>query len=807
MKSFYPSNPPSGEDTALGLRSVLSRLLSRSALLGVVTAAVVACGGGGGGTGGAAGAVDDLTTVASGFSGSDIGGDGSGSGSGSGGADGAAGDGGPIKRGTVVLTCSNNARQYTGPTDDAGKYLISFNPTDCAAPYLVRVIDVGGNTYASMTADTPAAGKVVRINITPMTDKIVSDIVQPLSLGATSQNFTAQSVTAALSSSSTSFTATLATAKANLNLSVRDALSTAGVLNASTFDPVKDIYLFNGTGADAVLESISHTRDPQTGRTVLLTKLVSVGNTATPTRVEITAAAPLATASVNTPGSPGLNFSKLEAWVTRINTCLAEGPAGTTVCEDNVISDNYQHNSMDFFEHFKALISETSCGADPAPCHVQASTVRNAVLLFEGSYPGSTATYSDLAVVEVTIKQPKIGAFYVSQGLAAVAVPVEYTRILVFKRDDSLVGLTAGNWVLHGNQRNYDFSVEARYDKFNQINPARNNNLVPAPTKTGSRSVTGNPFTTTTVGAFTNTFAVGTQTAVYDVTSFADPSVYNTSIRLFANPSVFNTVSRTWVSANIQAIRVTGAGLPAAGIVMMANHPSICGADDYLSIANDTGILPIGMGAVNNSSNFSSNNYRLASVLQSDTSQASWYTALGRADRRAGNLTDFSGLVAYNRYTFEIRRTDGTTVTEYARILAPVTPPASLAGAQWNDPTPSTALVTAPAINTSAADFLATWTNNPSAAFIEAVATNSGAYILGVTTPSFTRWNLTKSVAGASSLNSRPTSQATGYPTDTNCTGGSQYPAVNANPGEYRQITLRNYQNRSRMYNTLGWTN
>jgi hypothetical protein len=744
----------------------------------------------------------DLSSSLAAYLAFDVGGiDGAGSSSGGSGADGGAGDGGAMRRAAVVLSCSNSAAQYSGTTDDTGKYLIRFDRTACQSPYLLRVVDVGGNIYSSIGVDTPAEGKVVRINITPLTDKVVSDVVQPLGLGATSQNFTAQSLTSVLTGAP--LITAVNTAKDNLRASISDALAASGITSVSTFDPVVSTHAFNGTGVDAVLESISHTRAPQTGRTVLSAKLVSIGSGATPTIAEITAATPLTVAQINAPTSPTLNYSKLDAWIAQLNFCAASVPGSitTAICDTNVISNTYKHSSMDFEEHFKSLLSNGSCGTNPGPCHIQGSTFRNPVLLFTGKYAGSAASYDDLAVVEVTINQPSVGNYY----SASVATPVEYTKILVFKRDDAATGLTAGNWVLHGNQRNFDFSVTPRYEKFTQINSARDGNTAPTPTITVTFNISGNPIITTSAPGFTYTNVIGTQTATLSTINLNDPSIYGSGMRIFVNPFKFNKITRLWDPANIQAVKVTGPGLPSAGLVMMSNATSVCGGDDFLSIANATGSMPTGTGTVFNSAGLTGNSYSLARVLQNDLTQEPWFQSLPSAVRRTGgNLTDFSGLTAYGQYQFDVRLTDGTQTTEFARTLAAVNPPALLASAHWHDMSPSAALLSPVALTSTATDYAVSWVNNPLAAYVNSVQIFTSVFtrngVGNIITPA---WSHSRGVAAASAL-VRPTAQNLGYPVDPACLGGGQYPAISA-IRDQRQFTIRSYQGRADMYNILAY--
>ena len=768
---------------------------------------VASCGGGGS----AAPVVDpptfvadpgqqSLSSVLAGFDLADRGGDGGGS---DGGASGGAGDGGSIKRATVVLTCADGTTK-TSQTNDVGAYFVGFGVAVCKAPYLVKVIDVGGNTYASVGVDQPDVGKVVNINVTPLSDKVVSDVLLP-GIKGTAQTFVPGSLTLA----------NLAEAKANLLTSIRDALTAAGIVSTTGFDPIKSTYAFDGRGVDAVLESISATRNPQTGATELRAKLVSVGSDSVATTQLITAAAPLQTAQVNAPTSPGLNFAKLDNFMKEFNYCLAlspGGPGNDPRCGNKLVSNTYLNGSRDFGEDFKTLLSNGTNAFDAG--HVQGSIFRNATVLFTGKYANSTVSYDDLTVVEFTIRQPSVGNAY---G-AAYASPIEYTRIAVFKRDDAMVGSAAGNWILYGNQRNYDFSIEARYDKLTQVNSARATNIAPTG-GTASFSVYANANGTTVVSTVANvtpsisltvTQTSGTFTGTaFNFTNINQPSYYRTGVRLFFNPYKFDAATRTYVSANIRAAKVTGPGLPSIGVILVANSNSICGGDTFLGISRYNAI-PNGTGTVSLTAG-GNNTYDLAAVLQSDLVTEPYWYSIPNASRATPGVTDFSGFGAYNLYRADIQLADGSIVTEYGRNLAPVVPPAALASLPWNDPAPSIAgRVDAIGIGSAFPDFNVQWTNNPLAAYVEAANVRTGAFraVGGTVAGGQYVWDQTRGVFAASSLSSRPTSQTTGYPTSPTCipTSGGQYPELQ-NAADFRTLTIRAFQGRARTYNSVQWAN
>ncbi len=567
---------------------------------------------------------------------------------GDGGAGGAAGDGSPIKRASVVLTDANG-KVYTGQTDDNGRYLIKFKTAEVKAPLVVKIVDAAGNVLASATEQTVPAGKVARSNISPFTDKVVSDVLGSTVAG-TDKAYTGASVD----------TAKLATAKSNLTASIQSALATAGVASSAAFDPVRSIYKHDGTGVDAVLESVSHARDAASGATQLRAKLAPLTTNADGTVVPtlISASTPLATTLVALPTNPALTFNKITSWVSFLNTCLAAA-AGT--CGDaevaKAISPAYKQNGKPLEEDFRTLLSESDTAG------VRGSELRNPNILFIARYNGSTT--DDLAVVEVTIRQPRTGP-----RAGNIATPIEYTKYLIFKRDDATAGLKAGNWILYGNQRAFDWSVEPRYFTFQQLNPA---NLV-------SRSRT------------------------------------MSSVRLSFSPTVYNPATGSNINAGVYAVRMKGPGLPASGVVYAPFGTSTGG----FTILNKTGVIP----AEGTVSTRAQADFRIAGVYHPSGG------ALAASDWPGGattgnlphytdtQLTDFSALQAFSRYTVEIYKTGSTQpIVEQTTILAPVEAPSAYVQRPLHDLSPSAAIVTPP--QGTATSVVAAWVRNPLAVRID----------------------------------------------------------------------------------------
>lgn len=724
---------------------------------GALTLALFACTGGGSPTPVAlvdplAPAVPvDLVTAAStlGIESGGFGGDSNGDA----GVAGAAGDGAPLKN-TVVTAIDAKGNQFNGLTDSNGNYLIKFKAADVTAPLILRVVDAGGNVLTSVSGESALAGKVIRANINPLTDKITSDTLSATVIG-TDKIFDGSKVDATK----------LAQATSNLVASVKAALATAGIADSSNFNPMKSVYKYDGTGVDAVIESISHSRDPATGATQLRAKLVAITNnaygTATPTL--ISADTPLASSLVATPTSPALTFNKLNSWISAINRCLAMSNAAANadpICSNGsgIVSSAYLNSSKDLSEDLKTLFSTTDGG------HVSGSALRNPVLLFTSKYPGSTASFDDMAVVEVTILQPSTGPL-----AGSLTDPIEYTKILTFKRDDSLVAAAASNWMLHGNQRNYAISVAARYKIEQQMNPARANN-----------------------------------------SSNGLPNNLQSRLHFNINKYRYDAGSRIWVDAGIRAVRVTGPGLPEAvtsganptpgGVVLL---PTTALGQDSLGIFNVTGVLPASGVTTTSQAN---NSYGLAAIALDGSPLYNGYFAYsGLYNNAATMLTDFSGLQAYSLYKFEIFLNGNTSstpdATEYARNPAPVFSPTAMLAMPRNDISPSAGLVQPPQLSSSS--IAVSWANNVNAAPVSSTQVYTEERNPKGATSGYSKTiiNENPSVAAAYSLNTRPVGNVVSAPV------GTPFPSLTTDAGDYRHIAIWSSQGRANVQSLIRWDN
>ncbi len=655
----------------------------------------------------------------------DIGGDGGGD-SGSGGG---AGDGAPIKRARVVVI-DRTGRTVSGQTNDDGNYFVKF-PSSFQAPIVTRVITPAGVIYSSASNESPAAGKILRLNINPLTDKIVSDALAGTVKG-TDKAFTGADIDATK----------LTVATADMLSSVRSALNVAGITTTAAFDPVKSVYAYNGTGVDAVLESIAHTRNPNTGATELRAKLaglnVDADGAARATLVSSTT--PLATTQVAIPTTPALNFAKLNAWVSALNQCIATGVATGPACRTNLFSSNFLQSSRTLDEDFATLLSET--GRLP----VVGSVVRNPVVLAVLSSVGSAI--DDIAVVEVTIRQPRTGPLAGNR-----TTPIEYTKVIVFRRDDVLTGASAGNWLAHGNQRPFIASVNTRYVRRVQNNPAMQAD------------------------------AAG-----------QDPSRIESRLQFQITRSRYDAATNSYVDAGIRAVRIKGPGLSAAGLVMT---PSSVPGTTWLGVHNKIGSIPLTVTTTALSNDSFTLNW---STLNGQPLAQTWPSASVSASDAP--LANFAGLASFARYTVEVFRVGSASpsvadTTFTMSNLAEVTAPAALSGVVVHDLSPSVALVTAPAPGVSASgpsgsSVKVRWVNNANATPV------SQARVFGQSGGNIVDYGA--NVDNAFVINSQAT--------DADVLTPFGLPGLRVNnPSEFRSVAIWSRPGRANFENRIQWNN
>ena len=613
----------------------------------------------------------------------------------------------------------------------------SFTP-----PLVLRAIDAGGNVLASASGVSAASGMVIRVNVNPLTDKITSDTIAATVAG-TDKSFDGSKIDASQ----------LSTAKTNLVTSVKDALGVAGIANTSQFDPVESVYDYNGTGVDAVIESISHSRDPNTGATQLRAKLepLQTGADGVVTPTLITAATPLSTSSVAVAGSPALTFEKITAWMNEMNRCFALSSAARAADADCVdadgsrlVSTDFKHSSKDLAETYRTLYSQSDLTA------VQGSVLSNPLVMF--ITPAGAGTGYQAGVVEFTVNQPGTGPLS-----GNLTTPLQYTITTVFRRDDALTRAKAGNWILHGNQRDYDLTAQARYVQTLQANPAKQANS------------TGN-----------------------------SPSNLSSVLSVFPQIQKFDVPTRTYVSANLRAVRVTGPGLPAAGLVFST---STTVGPNYLTVDNKSG--QVSTQAMTNGN--ASPHFVLSSLALDGSALYPGFWNPANVTNADAPLADFSALQAYSRYTYEIflNSNPGNTTpdaVETARILSPIMPPAYSGSLQRNDLAPSLPLVTAPAAG--GCSFVLNWTNNLNATPVNLAFIYGSDFSVTPSVQSIINTNVNASTVGSRA--SSVTATAAG---GASACGSNAIPALTQGGSTFRQIGIGATQARYRIFTYMQWNN
>lgn len=549
---------------------------------------------------------------------------------GDGGVGGTAGDGSPLRAVTVVLKDATplpvvprdassepppDPEVARGTTDANGRFLLKFRTANIVPPLLLQVFDVGGNVLASTTEEQVPPGKAIRLNVNPLTDKIASDVLAP-SVGSTDKRIVGSQVDLSR----------LAVARSDLVESSKAALAATGI-DSSEFDPMRSIYNLDGTGVDAVIESITHSREPTTGATQLRTKLPSVQTNAdgSVTPILITAGTPLPTSEVAVESNPALAFAKITAWMTEMNRCFALSSAARVAdadCADadgsRLVSLGFRENGKDLAEAYRMLYSEADRSA------VQGSTLSNPAILV--NFPASSAPPESAAtIVEFTVDQPRTGPL-----AGSVAGHVRYTTTMSFVTTTS-GRAKAGNWILGGNQKRYDASIQPGYEFAFQMHLA-----------------------------FWNIF----------------PHTFSSLLEIRISPLRFDIATRSYVSADIRAARVKGPGLPSAGLVL---SPSTApGAGRFFTPHNKTGAITAGSMTNANPRPIFYLGIEKTADSQATANAANYWSA-GSPRFADAPLTDFSSMQAYGRYTIEYFLTSNATGTpdsvETARVLAPVMPP------------------------------------------------------------------------------------------------------------------------------------
>jgi hypothetical protein len=520
--------------------------------MAVVSAALVACGGGGGSTAVATAPAATSTSIS-----------------------GVAATGQAMAGATITLKDANGV-SATKTADASGSY--SFDVTNLAAPFVITATSQVGDTIltlTSMLAEKPAAGSTGTANITPLTNAMAALLApngNPEELGATGVSKTAVTQ------------AKLDGVAAKIRAAIENILKDAG-LDSTKFDPVSTVFTANRLGADRVLELV---RVEVTGQGVSLTNPSAPDDGNGSASVQIT---PATTTVAKLPAPPaGTTLDALDHFAALLDACFADAPAVRVTAKNA--------------SGVPTTVS-TACNAVPMSASYKsggdASLARYAGLLNSADLTGAKFSKPERLFTS-TDAAGKVKVFFRLPYKTAAGAG----GIITDTAEQTNPAGKTYQWEIVGNQRDYDSTIDARLDNFNQLNP---NN-----------------------------------------TQESSKGQYRVSVRLFFNP--INTAG-----LNVQAVRVKGPGLPVTGVVM--HRSSICGTNDYMTITNKTGSLltaavppAVPVPILYNSA--TPNNFKLAGELK--TGAYDWTKVGASSSWRDTPMADadLAAIPSFAEYTWEL---------------------------------------------------------------------------------------------------------------------------------------------------------
>ncbi|MFD2270157.1 carboxypeptidase-like regulatory domain-containing protein [Undibacterium arcticum] len=467
----------------------------RNALIVAGVIGLAACGGGSSSTSGSGSTLTSTTSPAP----TQIGG--------------TAASGAPFAGATVTLTDANGTQKTITAAAD-GSYV--FDAKGMTAPFVISATGMAGGTtttYVAVMADVLNDGDTRTLNVTPLTTAVaalLSDANDPLDM-LDSAKLKAKATPAEIGKAVTAIRTVLAN------------VVTATGADASTFDPMTTAFKANRTGLDSVLDAI---KVSLSGQGVVLTNAfapipesaAALGAAAAPsvalTKTNLaTPPAPLVAPTIDMSSIAAI----LDSWRDQLNGCFAQAAADRVTLSGGAVTGvkgacaqvsgfnpNYKSNGYTLFQTYGDLLS------DPAMDGAKFGIPDFLTLI-------KTDTGADLAVFRLDYKR--------SDG--------DTNHVLDVAQKVAVTTATSSGWSVVGNQRDYDASVQARFDRIVDL-------------KNGGK--------------------VG----------------YSTGLRLFFNPLGPN-------ASDVNVVRVSGPGLPAAGVVL--GKSDACGTASYLQIQNKTGSL------------------------------------------------------------------------------------------------------------------------------------------------------------------------------------------------------------------------
>jgi hypothetical protein len=418
-------------------------------------------------------------------------------------------------------------------TTALGSYTCTLKAGE-VAPFFIVVTDPSGNTGAlvSVATTTPPAGTPLTVNATPLTTAIVAQLAtdgNPLSVVAS------KTVDAtALKAVTANVVAQLAPVLSSINMPVGyDPFATS--ITAATASGA-------GNTADLVLDVVKIVKDPATGSLALTT-------IANPTPVVLATAAS-AGGTVTAPDASVSTLSQAAQLVAqKLTACFATPTASRVLSKDDTVAiANGGPEVLSVATACQDFVADAGNAARIDFVH----NGYNAGQLFYGLLTSDSMTGAQFSV-------PEILAFYPRNTSATAPAPDAYDRAIVNIRfvdsannPGSVITVAAripgsssttrpSEWWLVGNQQPVDVSVRMNLRRVEQMNASSTKNK--------------------------STFQTG---VLFNINSKGPGSVLGGN--------------------NLAMARVTGPGLPAAGLVYKVST----GAQSSMDLWNNTGDLTTG---------------------------------------------------------------------------------------------------------------------------------------------------------------------------------------------------------------------
>jgi len=516
----------------------------------------------------------------------------------------------PLPSANVTLTDVNGVTKTTTTGAD-GSY--SVDATGLTAPFVVQVSGISGDSFVSLTsalATAPVSGQSATINVTPLTTTIaamLSGTGDPSTLSAASD----QSV---IRSSLSNVSNYLSGALANTFL--------AGGVSGS-FDLISGPFSANGSGVDRVLDNTLVNLAPN-GSVTLFDKNANIGSasddsgemTTLPTPSTAIANAIVLTrgttnfssvpsildgSAINLPNNSGMNAIQgdltncfavpaAQRGSITVTSGIASYAAVATACLPfaNFIATNYLESGLNAQTQFSTNF-------------LQSSTYDGAV--FDPPYIVRFVTPTK-AIVHIS--------WTLSSG--------------VRQSFETIMSNGSGNWLLTGNQGNFDVSIQPIAEKRQDLNSTPGSSAVDT----------------------LNAYTVGLNVRI----TLDEPH---------------------W--QNIMWVVVTGNGLGDGtvgnGALLMPQAPSGSGSSltfgcSYLTFVNNNASMSANYdGTAANGSGNCAGYYRIAGVGLDGSSAITWPS---KASYRPSQLSDFTGFHLFEPYVFHIHTCSVIPAWSVARV-------------------------------------------------------------------------------------------------------------------------------------------